>query len=218
MLRSRTLFLGAAVVVGGLAVAGCSRGQRVPEQRLGVNAFGSGSQSDLGGMGALGGPWSPGGAPDPFGADGGINTSLAGFGSDAAGGFPQAQNNFPFDAAIAELEMIHFRFDVAEIDPEWHPVLDAHAAWLNQNPQVHIQIEGHTDERGTEDYNISLGQRRADTIRTYLINRGVDANRISTISYGKLRPLTFGDTEEDHFLNRRGMFLVYAPGTEMAGF
>jgi peptidoglycan-associated lipoprotein len=110
---------------------------------------------------------------------------------------------------VSELEMVHFPYDSSEIAPDFTSILDQHASWINEHPSIMVQVEGHCDERGTEEYNVSLGQRRADTVREYLIGKGVDANRLSTISYGKLRPLTFDQTDESHALNRRAMFLVY---------
>ncbi|MCC5877117.1 MAG: peptidoglycan-associated lipoprotein Pal [Candidatus Sumerlaeia bacterium] len=110
----------------------------------------------------------------------------------------------------AELEMVHFKFDDSTITAEWQEVLKRHAAWMKEHPSIMVQVEGHTDERGTEEYNIALGQRRADAVRTFLVeDAGVDPNRISTISYGKMRPLTWEQNEESHALNRRAMFLVY---------
>lgn len=118
----------------------------------------------------------------------------------------------------SELEMIHFAFDSAEVAPEFQSVLDGHAKWLTENGKLMVQVEGHCDEKGTEEYNIALGQRRADAVRTYLINKGIDANRVSTISYGKMRPLSFDATEEASMLNRRAMFLVFetAPDNSVA--
>ena len=110
---------------------------------------------------------------------------------------------------VSELEMVHFPFDSSEIAPEFATVLDQHASWIQNHPTAMVQVEGHCDERGTEEYNISLGQRRADSVRSYLIEQGVDPDRLSTISYGKMRPLTFELNEEAHALNRRAMFLVY---------
>lgn len=112
-------------------------------------------------------------------------------------------------AFAAELEMIHFPFDSFEITGDFVPTLENHAEWLQEHPQIMVQVEGHCDERGTEEYNLALGQKRADAVRTFLIEQGVQADRLSTISYGKMRPLTFETDEASHALNRRAMFLVY---------
>jgi len=192
----------------------CGKRQpRNPVSLAGTSAFGPGGGSGSG----SGSEWGPGGAPGDQAGFGGFGTSQ--FGPNGAGsGFGNGDmmnqaNTSGIDAAtmIADLEMVHFEFDSDQLTPEWQAVLDQNAQWLAQNPAVNVQVEGHTDERGTEEYNISLGQRRADTVREYLVANGIQPNRISTISYGKMRPLTFEYTEEGHALNRRAMFLVYSP-------
>jgi peptidoglycan-associated lipoprotein len=110
---------------------------------------------------------------------------------------------------VSELMMVHFVYDSSEIASDWKSTLDDHASWINDHPNAMVQIEGHCDERGTEEYNVSLGQRRADTVRNYLVSKGTDPNRLSTISYGKMRPLSFDANDESNALNRRAMFLVY---------
>lgn len=102
--------------------------------------------------------------------------------------------------------MIHFDFDRYEIRPEDRPVLDGIAAWLLDNPGVSLVIEGHCDERGTEEYNMALGERRALAARRYLAASGVPGGRMTTISYGKERPLDLGSTEEAWARNRRCEF------------
>src|SRR5579871_2095639 len=86
-------------------------------------------------------------------------------------------------------DKIFFDFDQAIIRDDARPVLDSQAAWLNRNPTVNVQIAGDCDERGTEEYNIALGNRRAYAAQTYLAAKGVAPSRISTISYGKDRPI-----------------------------
>lgn len=108
-----------------------------------------------------------------------------------------------------ELDMINFLYDSTEIEPDWQPVLDKHAEYIKANPNTKVQIEGHCDERGTDDYNIALGQKRADTVRNYLVSKGVDQNRLTTISYGKMRPLVNDGSAQGMAQNRRAMFLVF---------
>ena len=86
--------------------------------------------------------------------------------------------------------------------PEAQPRLDAQAAWLQRYPQVTVRIEGNADERGTREYNLALGARRAEAVRTYLIQRGVPAGRIDTISFGKERPIVEGSNEAAWAQNR----------------
>ena len=110
--------------------------------------------------------------------------------------------------ATSELRMIHFDFDKSDIRPGDAKILDANARWLSANPKQLVLIEGHCDERGTNEYNLALGERRARATMTYLVARGVQAGRISTISYGEERPLCTEHTEACWSRNRRAQFLV----------
>lgn len=110
----------------------------------------------------------------------------------------------------SRLEPIYFDFDRSEIKPEFRSVLEANADWLGRNTRARIQIEGHCDERGSVQYNLALGERRADSTRRYLESLGVDAGRISTISYGEERPVDPAHTEEAWAKNRRAEFVVTA--------
>jgi len=101
------------------------------------------------------------------------------------------------------LKDIHFDFDKYDIRPGDTEILKENAALLMKYPKVKIQIEGHCDERGTVEYNLALGERRANSTKKYLISLGVKADRISTISYGKERPLDPGHNEEAWAKNRR---------------
>ena len=111
----------------------------------------------------------------------------------------------------AELAPIHFDFDKADIRPGDAKILDANAAWLTANPKLLVLIEGHCDERGTAEYNLALGERRAKATQTYLISRGVQAERITTVSYGEERPACTEHTEKCWATNRRAQFLVKEP-------
>jgi peptidoglycan-associated lipoprotein len=106
------------------------------------------------------------------------------------------------------LKDIHFDFDRYEIRPEDAQILKDNAALLTKYPGVKIQIEGHCDERGTIDYNLALGERRADSVRKYLTSIGIAPNRLSTISYGKERPLDPGHNEDAWEKNRRAHLVV----------
>ncbi|MBA4809094.1 peptidoglycan-associated lipoprotein Pal [Brevundimonas sp.] len=99
-------------------------------------------------------------------------------------------------------DRIYFDLDSYEVRSEAMPRLDAQAQWLMRYPQVTVRIEGNADERGTREYNLALGARRAEAVRTYLINRGIPAARIDTISYGKERPIAEGSTEDAWARNR----------------
>jgi len=106
------------------------------------------------------------------------------------------------------LKTIRFDFDKSAIRPGDAKILDANAAWLKANPNQLILIEGHCDERGTPEYNLALGDRRTKTATNYLVSQGVDASRITTISYGKERPLCTQQTEACWAQNRRDEFLT----------
>jgi peptidoglycan-associated lipoprotein len=106
------------------------------------------------------------------------------------------------------LKDVYFEFDRYEIRPEDASTLKETAAILGKNPRMKVQVEGHTDERGTIEYNLALGERRANSVRNYLISLGVPKDRISTISYGKERPLDAGHTEEAWAKNRRAHIVV----------
>jgi peptidoglycan-associated lipoprotein len=110
---------------------------------------------------------------------------------------------------ISELQTVHFAFDSAELDPTAQSMLDGNAQWLLAHPDVEIMIEGHCDERGTIEYNLNLGQRRADSVREYLASKGVNPEKLHTISYGKERPINPEHTEEAWAQNRRAQFLIY---------
>ncbi len=100
-------------------------------------------------------------------------------------------------------ESIHFEFDSAKLLPKAREILDKLAAFLRKHPQVKVRIEGNCDERGTEEYNLALGQRRADSAKGYLISHGVSPDRITTISYGEDNPVCFEHNESCWWRNRR---------------
>ncbi|MBW8271498.1 peptidoglycan-associated lipoprotein Pal [Caldovatus aquaticus] len=105
-------------------------------------------------------------------------------------------------------DRVFFDFDRANIRPDQRPVLERQARWLQQYPQVQVTVEGHADERGTREYNLALGQRRANAARDVLIANGVAASRIETISYGEDRPAALGSNEEAWAQNRRAVTVV----------
>jgi peptidoglycan-associated lipoprotein len=110
--------------------------------------------------------------------------------------------------AIPELKPIYFDFDKYDIRPADARVLDANASWLKSNADQLVLIEGHCDERGTNEYNLALGERRAKSTMNYLVSQGVQASRITIISYGEERPVCTQHNEECWSKNRRAQFLV----------
>lgn len=115
------------------------------------------------------------------------------------------------EAAAQEVEVqdrVFFTYDSSDVNEEAKKILDVQVAWLKSDPSIKITIEGHCDERGTREYNIALGEKRANSAKKYLVSNGVEAGRIKTVSYGKERPAFFGATEEIFNKNRRAVTVV----------
>jgi peptidoglycan-associated lipoprotein len=105
-------------------------------------------------------------------------------------------------------DRVFFEFDRYDLRPDAQATVQALAAWLNSNPQVTLTVEGHADERGTRDYNLALGERRANSVRQYLNSLGTNSNRLAVISYGEERPEALGSDEASWARNRRAVFVV----------
>ena len=116
------------------------------------------------------------------------------------GAVPGSEQDFVINVG----DRIYFDLDSYEVSSEAAVRLNGQAAWLQRYPSVTIRIEGNADERGTREYNLALGARRAESIRNYLMAKGIPASRIDTISYGKERPIAEGSTEEAWARNRNG--------------
>lgn len=160
-----------------------------PEDELSGAAAGSGN-----GFGQLGPATDLGG--DGFGA---------GLGDDV---FGSASPGSQEDLEINVGDRVFFAFDSSTLDDDARLTLDRQAAWLQQYPAITVTIEGHTDERGTREYNLALGERRATASRNYLAALGVDTNRMLTISYGEERPVDPGNDETAYRQNRRAVTVV----------
>ena len=124
-----------------------------------------------------------------------------------------ASKEMAFDATgsdsgtISGLSSIYFDYDQASINTNARRQLAANAEWIKSNNNVSVQVEGHCDARGTVEYNIALGERRALAVKNYLVSLGVDGKRLSVLSYGKERPMAQGDSEEAYSKNRRANFV-----------
>jgi len=105
-------------------------------------------------------------------------------------------------------DRVFFGFDKYDLSDEAQATLQRQAAWLKANPTVTLVIEGNTDERGTREYNLALGERRATAVKNYLVTLGISADRLSTISYGKERPVALGHNEAAWAQNRRSVSVV----------
>lgn len=157
--------------------------------------------------GGTGGSSASGGAGAPAGGAGSR-------GSATAGGTPVTGTTIPAVPSPKEfvdtsaLKDIHFDFDRYDIRSRDAKVLEENARWLKANASALVLIEGHADERGTNEYNLALGERRAKATRDYLVSLGVSRSRISIIPYGEERPVCTAHTEDCWAQNRRGHFLV----------
>ncbi|MDC0232720.1 peptidoglycan-associated lipoprotein Pal [Pelagibacteraceae bacterium] len=105
-------------------------------------------------------------------------------------------------------DRVFFNYDSAELDADAQELLQDQVAWLKQYSNVSVIIEGHCDERGTREYNLALGEKRAQSVKNYLINLGISSDRVSTISYGKERPAVVGSNDGAWAQNRRSVTTV----------
>lgn len=112
------------------------------------------------------------------------------------------------DLAVNVGDRVFFAFDRYDLSVDARTILEKQAAWLERNTSVTATVEGHTDERGTREYNLALGERRANSMRDYLVALGINANRLQTISYGKERPVNPASGDEAWGKNRRSVMVV----------
>ncbi|WP_018633043.1 peptidoglycan-associated lipoprotein Pal [Neomegalonema perideroedes] len=190
--------LGPSVVGGGFGAGG------------GLGGVGGGLGGGAGGLG--------GGAiynPDGSLAGGGFGGGAGGLG---AGGTSAGGYSFPGDDGSAQYfavnvgDRVLFGYDSSDLDAPARDILQRQAAWLNLHPNASIVIEGHCDERGTREYNLALGARRANSARSYLTSLGVASSRVETISYGKERPVQDCNSESCWGQNRRAVTVVRSAG------
>ena len=165
-------------------------------------AGGAGGVGDAGPAASAGSLGGAAGAGDADGAAVGANAAQSG--TKLAATRPEPREFTP----VAELRDIHFDFDKYDLRPEDSTMLAANAEWLRTHPRDLILIEGHCDDRGTNEYNLALGHHRAESTMKYLVSQGVQANRITVISFGEERPLCTEDSEGCWAMNRRAHFLV----------
>lgn len=120
-------------------------------------------------------------------------------------------------ARAALTATVHFDYDQADLRAEDRAILDAKVPVLQANPGVTIRIQGHTDERGSDEYNLALGQRRAAAVKRYLVDHGIADSRMQTITYGEERPVAQGSDESAYAQNRRAEFEITAGGQNLRG-
>ena len=146
-------------------------------------------------------------------ADNTPTTGAATGGASATGNQPAASSGAVQPGTEQDLvqnvgDRVFFDFDKSDIKPEGRQILQRQADWLKKYPNVTVTVEGHCDERGTREYNLALGERRASAVKKLLVALGIPANRVSTISYGKERPAVVGSNEAAWAQNRRGVTVV----------
>lgn len=135
---------------------------------------------------------------------------------DVAADSNVGSRNIKFDprgsdsGSIKGLNTIRFSYDDASITSEARRILSSNAEWIKANSDATVQIEGHCDERGSVEYNLALGERRANAVKKYLVGLGIDGSRLTVISYGKEKPLDTSNTEAGMAKNRRANFVPLA--------
>ncbi len=135
-------------------------------------------------------------AIDTVEVDGGVQEKPLGFdpmGSDSGN--------------IPGLATVHFEYDQFSLTPEARNILSQNAEFMRSNGNVNLQVEGHCDSRGSIEYNLTLGERRANAVKAYLVSLGIPDGRLSVLSYGEEKPMNAGDTEAAHAANRRANFV-----------
>lgn len=170
------------------ALAGCSSTEPMPGE-------GAGSGSDVSAVDQNGGS-------TVYGGEQGSGVSSSGL-SDQERMNAEENAQKAEQAAMRKITTFYFDFDTSEIKPEARDVLIAHAQYLANNPDQHVRLEGHADERGTKEYNLALGERRANAVERFLIVNGASRNQIETVSYGEEKPAVMGTGESVWAQNRR---------------
>jgi peptidoglycan-associated lipoprotein len=177
-------------------------GEGSPVAGSGNGGLGSSGQADIGNgsSGAF--------EANPFASSGQGGGSAMDSGSSGSADSGIQESRLQSFQASADLKDIHFEFDKFDLDGKSREILKENAEFLKRNPGLHIEIQGHCDERGTNNYNIALGERRAHSTRQYLLSQGVDSKNVHTISYGEEKPFCFESSENCWHENRRAHFMV----------
>ncbi|WP_420346931.1 peptidoglycan-associated lipoprotein Pal [Pelagibius sp.] len=142
------------------------------------------------------------------GSGGGSTTSSSSGSTTQASTIPGPAAGTQEDLTVEVGDRVFFDFDQFNIRADQRGTVEALAVWLDTNPATTLTIEGHADERGTREYNLALGERRANSVRDYLIALGINPGRLSTVSFGEERPAVLGSNESAWAQNRRGAFVV----------
>jgi len=141
------------------------------------------------------------------------NSGSTGASSSSGGEQTATAPSGPKPGTLEDLEVnvgdrVFFDFDKSNLSPDARTAVERWAAWLKTYPANKVVIQGHADERGTREYNLALGERRADSARDYLVSLGIDSNRVSIVSFGKERPAVVGSNERAWAQNRRAVIVI----------
>ncbi len=200
-------------VLAAFLTSGCI-GNKTPK-KVNVNRADAGSGAPMAEFGGES-SWNDPFASDEFASDS-MSDDYAGMdstGSDmemADGQFPEllGGEELPEGRAIPELPEVLFGFDSSEISPQTIAQLESNAEYLEKNADYHVVLRGHTDDQGTDEYNIALGSRRAQNVRDYLIGKGIIADRLHTMSFGENMPKVIDGGEDARAQNRRVEFFIF---------
>lgn len=151
----------------------------------------------------------PDGSGSSSGAGGGSSATSGSGGGSGAGPRSGTQE----DLVVNVGDRVFFGFNKYKLTGAARGTLEKQAAWLKKYPSVTVVLEGHADERGTREYNLALGERRANSAKDYLVTLGISPNRIKTISYGEERPVALGSSEKSWSQNRRSVTVVSRPAS-----
>ena len=220
MLTRCSTIIAVTLLVSAVVLTGCAKrpattaaAAPAPTGSAGTGASGTGTGTSGGGsqlQPGTGGSGGGAGAGMQPGSGGGAGGGTAGTGGGTGTQSPTstarpAIRDFAADSNLGDIFFDFDKYDIRQMDAR---TLDGNAQWLKSNPNHLVLIEGHCDERGTNEYNLALGERRAKSTMNYLVSQGVQANRITIISYGEERPSCTEKTEQCWAKNRRAHFLV----------
>ena len=148
------------------------------------------------------------GSSDSSSSSSSSTSSSGALGSSSESTTTYSYDTDPKTALIKVGDRVLFGYDSSELDDDDRSVLDNQAKFLNQNPSLKVTIEGHCDERGTREYNLALGEKRASAVKDYLISVGINSERVSVVSYGKERPQVLGSNKAAWSMNRRSVTTI----------
>jgi peptidoglycan-associated lipoprotein len=204
---SKTLLLGIMLTLAAsVLVTGCSSKKTKADQ--GQGAGGTEAEQSGGGLGSIFGAKATGGGISMGEGESEPLDTPEGQGFRFSAGLDQYDGDVSEGRTSGPMLPVYFAFDSSRIEDDQIARVEHNAEFIKENRYIRVRIEGNCDERGSREYNLALGERRADAAKRYLINLGVDADQLSTVSWGEERPLTFGQNERAWSMNRRADFVL----------